>query len=42
MKPSFAKGRSDVGNINHWAEGKRKQYQPGKYSKEQIQFAYMI
>lgn len=40
MKASFAKGRSDVRNINHWFEGKGKQYQSGKYSQEEIQSTY--
>ena len=40
MKTSFAKGRCDVKNVNHWLERKGKQYQSGKYSQEQIQSAY--
>ena len=33
-KVSYTKGKSDVSTINHWLEGKGRQYQNGKFSEQ--------
>ena len=40
IKALFVKGKSDAKNINHWLEGKGKSYQSGRFSQEEIKFAY--
>ena len=39
-KVSYTKGKSDVYTINNWLEGQGKQYQNGKFSKQQIKTAF--
>ena len=39
-KVLYTKGKSDVYTINNWLEGQGKQYQNGKFSKQQIKTAF--